>query len=497
MFHNHTSFQDDETDLPWILFGLCLCLLVGSCIGVFSYMGRIPGPEFHFGAIIRQQAEHVRAIRARKERRHHSTKEERHTQIQQHLHTMHIVARESHTGYYRLAESEQHQQQQELVQPRPIGDGGSVVDLVEEKKTFMRHTNPTLPCTSSTDDICCPTFTIVTKPSTDTTTDNTQATNLDSDSNSDSDSDTFDVESQSDSNHNNMNVSTDTDEDDDYVCQICLDRFEIGDTVMFQKQPQPVEIDTLTNRKANKNESNKSSDSNSECESISSSSSSFSFSPKKKLGSNSTSKSSSCGHVFHQACIMAWLFEKRENECPSCRSIYIPTSEKDDQWQQQQGNNHDDDNDIGVDVVVDDDDVVVDDVDDDDENEDDDSVHDTDDEKTINKKVEEKITIDTISDDAALTLELELEEVDLETGIMPTNESIIGCCDDTDHWICHQEDKERSMDNNTDHTEKQNNSNYDNDNGKDTDTFTDTDHGNHNTVTTYYIANGRIRILVR
>jgi hypothetical protein len=30
-----------------------------------------------------------------------------------------------------------------------------------------------------------------------------------------------------------------------------------------------------------------------------------------------------CRHVFHHECLMPWLMEKRENECPSCRALFI------------------------------------------------------------------------------------------------------------------------------------------------------------------------------
>lgn len=65
----------------------------------------------------------------------------------------------------------------------------------------------------------------------------------------------------------NSGVSNDSDDD---VCHICLDTFEVGDMVMWSRQ-----------------------------------------------------KHGDCKHVFHEGCLLPWLLEKRENECPSCRSCFI------------------------------------------------------------------------------------------------------------------------------------------------------------------------------
>jgi len=59
-----------------------------------------------------------------------------------------------------------------------------------------------------------------------------------------------------------------SEEEEEDVCHVCLDGFETGDTVMF-------------------------------------------------------ARNLSCTHVFHKECLLPWLLERRENECPSCRAILV------------------------------------------------------------------------------------------------------------------------------------------------------------------------------
>ena len=82
-----------------------------------------------------------------------------------------------------------------------------------------------------------------------------------------------------------VEVGDDFDDEDEYdddedVCHICLDSFDVGDRVMWAKH----------------------------------------FYASTGGGSGS---GSACRHVFHVGCIMPWLMEKRENECPSCRRCLI------------------------------------------------------------------------------------------------------------------------------------------------------------------------------
>merc|ERR1712176_1210471 len=65
-------------------------------------------------------------------------------------------------------------------------------------------------------------------------------------------------------------------DDDEDVCPICLDNFDVGDIVMFSRH-----------------------------------------------------NLCSCAHVFHEECLMQWLLEQRENECPTCRARFIAEPDTD------------------------------------------------------------------------------------------------------------------------------------------------------------------------
>jgi hypothetical protein len=74
----------------------------------------------------------------------------------------------------------------------------------------------------------------------------------------------------------------DDDDDDDGVCPVCLEGFGSGDTVMF-------------------------------------------------------ARSLSCNHVFHEECLLPWLLEHRESECPSCRAILVRDDENENESNRDDG----------------------------------------------------------------------------------------------------------------------------------------------------------------
>jgi hypothetical protein len=86
--------------------------------------------------------------------------------------------------------------------------------------------------------------------------------------------DTQDVDDV-DADHDNSNTG------DDDVCYICLDSFEVGDVVMWSRRR------------------------------------------RQEQANGKGMILTGCQHVFHHECLMPWLLEKRENECPSCRSCFI------------------------------------------------------------------------------------------------------------------------------------------------------------------------------
>lgn len=102
----------------------------------------------------------------------------------------------------------------------------------------------------------------------------------------------FDNKSDSGGSCDKEPRKSDNEDDEDDVCPVCLDGFGSGDTVMF-------------------------------------------------------ARSLSCNHVFHEECLLPWLLERRENECPSCRAVLVQDDEDENKnesnrYDSNSGNTNDD-----------------------------------------------------------------------------------------------------------------------------------------------------------
>jgi len=199
-----------STLLP--LLGFCFLIALCRCSS-----GGPPGSEFHRGHLIRENAQRIWAMQRRKAKRREATSEERLAKIRAGVCTYKVLQKDPKTGQCRLGdeEAEQHSQQQEDTSTQ-----------IETKKST--DTADTLPLEFDND---CESL----------------------------------GEMPTESNANNIE---DFDDDDEDVCPICLDGFDVGDTVMF-------------------------------------------------------ARNLSCAHVFHEECLLPWLLERRENECPSCREALV------------------------------------------------------------------------------------------------------------------------------------------------------------------------------
>lgn len=211
-----------STLLP--VLGFFFLIAICRCSG-----GGAPGPEFHRGHLIRENAERIWAMQRRKAKRREATPEERLAKIRAGVCTYKVLQKDPKTGQCRLGdeEAEEHSQQQQ-----------------EDTSTQIE-----------------------TKQSTDTA--DTLPLQFDND---------YESHDEIPTESNSTDIEN-FDNDDEDVCPICLDGFDVGDTVMF-------------------------------------------------------ARNLSCTHVFHEECLLPWLLERRENECPSCREALVEEefdSENDDE----------------------------------------------------------------------------------------------------------------------------------------------------------------------
>jgi len=187
-----------------IIFVPILLTILGLCC---CRGGGPPGEQYHRGHLIRERARRIWALEAQKAKRREECPEERLAKIESGVCTCRVIRKDPRTNNCELAE------------------------LSSPSSFKKKESNLNLP------------MDIESKMSTDTA--DTLIWDLDND-----------------------HECNDKNENEEDVCPICLEEFNVGETVMF-------------------------------------------------------SRSMSCTHVFHKECLMAWLMEQRENECPSCRAALV------------------------------------------------------------------------------------------------------------------------------------------------------------------------------
>ncbi|KAG7340944.1 ring finger domain containing protein [Nitzschia inconspicua] len=290
-------------------------------IFVLCTRGSVPGREHWRGEQIREAARRIRQARMIKKQRLDMTPEERQVQIQTNMRTMTVVGKDIHTGHLRLNcigqfnieldddntnIEHQHQQQE------------------QEKQWIHDTTIKTLP-TEDTEDIVL----VENDSENDSDSDCDDCAMTNNNDNNDNNNNTNSIFRNPNNNNNNNNINIKDDdrsttaktdimplhskgsedtadtlhgsspiaEEEEDVCHICLDTFEIGDVVMWSRRQR-------RSRSSSKRQS------------------------KLPVGcckdrDDYDTTPLGCRHVFHQECLMPWLMEKRENECPSCRSPFI------------------------------------------------------------------------------------------------------------------------------------------------------------------------------
>lgn len=246
--HQDQRPYDEHHMLTTIYMVISMILAVAAILNCFYGEGGPPGEEFHRGALIRAQARRVWEIEEKQAKRQEATPAERLASIQRGVCDRRVLRIDPNTGVCELGEAAV---EVELPSGEDDDDSEAVIAATGiESKTSM-----------------------------DTTA--TLSIDLEDDTDTDTDTDTGSggsrVEGQQQESDKSSRTAEEYDdnfdnEQEDDVCPVCLDGYEIGDTVMFSRNP-------------------------------------------------------SCTHVFHKECLLPWLLERRENECPSCRAILVRDDE--------------------------------------------------------------------------------------------------------------------------------------------------------------------------
>jgi hypothetical protein len=291
---NSNTNTYSESDLLWTV--LCPIFLLLFCM--FGHRAHVPSSQYHRGAMIRRQAERVWAIQAIKNERQAIPIETRKSQINKSLRRMKIKSKCSRTGHCILVSPEVEEQKDDedteesstttgeetkSIKAEGLGytadassasskemeamsDASSMV--TENEVLSLPPSNTAAAASSSNRGKKCPESPgrIERRPllSPDSEDSEDRVGSVD---------ETKEMPQLSSNNSAATAVNTpcyDGFDDDEDVCPICLDNFEVGEIVMWSRYNH-----------------------------------------------------GSCSHVFHEDCLLQWLLEQRENECPTCRACFI------------------------------------------------------------------------------------------------------------------------------------------------------------------------------
>jgi len=291
-----------ENDVVWtVLCPIFLCLF---CI--LGHRAHVPSSQYHRGAMIRQQAERVWAIEAMKHERQAVPIETRKSQIDKSLHRMKIISKCSRTGHCILASPEVEEQNEtkhgddEDSNESSTTTGEETKSIEAEAFGYTADASSVSSASSKEIEAMSDASSMVTEnevlsPPPSNTAAAASSLNrgknclespgrtvhrpLLSPDSKDSENTVGSVEEINEmpqiSSNNSAATAVNTScydgfGDDEDVCPICLDNFEVGDIVMWSRRNH-----------------------------------------------------GSCSHVFHEDCLLQWLLEQRENECPTCRACFI------------------------------------------------------------------------------------------------------------------------------------------------------------------------------
>lgn len=308
---NNNDYESTTSDVVLTILGPIILI----ALYIWCHRASVPSAEYHRGAMFRRQAERVWAIERAKKEREAIPVETRKTQISESLRKMKVVSKCPETGHCILKPIEE--EQQNSGDDKVGEDKNETSTTTDEEKTTQSNDSEDSAelqeisskeiesasdaiSTESEDEIPTPSsfsidrVTAAPKPCTSCGVNCPESPGrferkpLLSQDSEDSDENFENIEETKENSQclsatavtapaTTAGITTfDGFDDDDDVCPICLDNFEVGDTVMFSRN-----------------------------------------------------NLSSCAHVFHEECLLQWLLEQRENECPTCRACFIASPNTD------------------------------------------------------------------------------------------------------------------------------------------------------------------------